>query len=106
MGPSVGVPGQSSMVSLGMGGISRFVEAVENVVRRVGGNGRKRLEELSEVVARAWLVSVNDSQPNPKLGGGIRVIVPKTTVRAIVEHVNTRVKRAADNIKIVVKRLK
>ena len=109
-GPSRGFAGQAGPVTMGYGGTPRFIiAALESGIKRrvVGGSGAKRkLNDLQIVIVWAKLMGVNGKTPKNKIEGFVRVPIKNTQVATTVEHVSTRVRKAWEDIKITVKRLK
>ena len=109
MGRSRGEPGRAGLVTQGFGGPPSFVlEALRRGVRVGGGGTRRRLRELQPVIVWARLVEVNDRPPARNIEGFVRVHVDKNNhyAAAMAEHVSTRVKKAWQDLKITVKRLR
>lgn len=107
MGTSRGRPGRAGLVTQGYGGF-RIVEEFKRIVR-VGQSGAKRaLRELEEIVVWAKLIRINDEPPLVKIEGFIRVRVNSAVRYAIglTEHLSTRVRKAWEDIKITIRRLK
>ena len=109
MGSSRGLAGRGGMVTQGYGGPLRFVlEQIRRVVR-VGQSGAKRaLKELDDVIVWAKLIRINDQPPPIKVQGFIRVKIDSAAHYAVnlTEHVSTRVRKAWEDIKISIRRLK
>jgi len=105
MGTSRGLAGRAGLVTQGYGGI---IEQVLRVIR-LGQSGAKRaMRELEEVIVWAKLISINDNPPPVKIEGFIRVKVNNAAHYAvnIIEHVSTRARKAWEDIKITIKRLR
>lgn len=109
MGTTRGVTGRAGMVTQGVGG--RFIEIIkQQAVRliRIGQSGTKRaLKELEEVVVWAKLIRVNDEKPQVQVQGSMKVKVDLTRKIAVMaEGVSTRVRKAWEDIKITMKRIR
>lgn len=111
LGITRGVPERVGLVTMGMGGVPQVViESIQQSIRpRVGQSGTKRrLQELQEVIVWAKLVELNRRPPAQKVSGSVRVMVlaDEGRDRVVVEHLQSRVKRAWEDIKIVIRRLR
>ena len=109
MGVSRGVPGRAGLVTQGYGGVFRFIK--EQAVRliRIGQSGTKRaLQDLQEVIVWAKLIRVNDEAPRFLLQGSVKVQVSKVSQVAVkvLERASVRVRKAWEDIKITVKRIR
>jgi hypothetical protein len=108
-GMSRGLPGRAGPVTQGYGGPPGFVVAAIRRGFRVGQSGTKRrLREMQEAIVWAKLVELNGSTPRQKIEGFVRVKIDKNRGFASVmaEHVVTRVRKAIQDVKITVKRIK
>jgi len=109
MGTSRGKAGRAGLVTQGYGGP---LQAVLQEIRRfvkIGASGAKRaLKEFDEIIVWAKLIRVNDEPPKTKVEGFIRVKINLATHYAInlVEHVSTRARKAWEDIKITISRIK
>ena len=109
MGTTRGLAGRACLVTQGYDGPARAIlEKIRQIVR-VGRSGAKRaLHELEEIIVWAKLIRVNDEPPPVKVEGFIRVRVRNAASYAIglAEHISTRVRKAWEDIKISIRRLK
>lgn len=104
-----GVLGRASMVTGGFGGFFRAIKEQAVRIIRAGQSGAKRrLQELQEVLVWAKLIRVNDEKPTRQIQGSITVRVPGTSQFAVkvVERVSIRVRKAIEDLKITVKRIR
>jgi hypothetical protein len=106
---SRGIPGRSSAIVLGYGGIPRAVlDQVDEAVRqfKLRGNGKPRelLDEIREIVISAKLIEVDGREPKKKIQGTIRVRLDDSSIRTIVEHLETNVCLDDRDIKIMITR--
>lgn len=103
-GPTRGVVGRSGPITLGYGGIPKFVEEAltQEAVRRLHGGRPKPLDQIDEIVVWAKLVSVNGERTTKNISGS--VVVKKNTgnVRTIVEHISSAINRQLHGISIFV----
>ena len=109
MGTSRGRAGRAGMVTQGYGGPMRYVlEQIRQIVR-VGQSGAKRaLRELDEIVVWAKMIRINNHPPPDNIEGFIKIRINRTAgyVVSLAEHVSTRVRKAWEDIKISIRRLK
>jgi hypothetical protein len=106
MGSSRGLAGRAGLVTQGYGG--PLHEVLRRIVR-IGQSGAKRaLRELDEVIVWAKMIRLNDEPPPAKVEGFVRVRVNRASSYAVslIEHVSTRVRKAWEDIRISIKRLK
>ena len=104
MGPHV-----NRLVTQGYGGPPAFVVFAFQRGIIVGQSGRKRrLRELDTVVVWAKLIEVNNHAPHKKIEGFVRVPVDhdRSFAAVMVEHVSSRVRKAWQDFKVIVKRIK
>lgn len=103
-GPTRGVIGRSGPITLGYGGIPKFVEEAltQEVVRRLHGGRPKPIEQIDEVIVWAKLVSVNGERTNQNISGSVTVKKNTKSVRTIVEHVSSAVNRQLHGISVFV----
>jgi len=105
------VPNRNGPIVQGYGGPPRFVvEAIERGTRlRLGqSGGKRRLDELDEVIVWAKLLEINGKTAPPNVKGWIKVKVDKDRGYAAVmaEHISSRTRAAWEIIKVTVQRLK
>lgn len=104
MGPHI-----NRLITQGYGGPPAFVVAAFQRGIIVGQSGRKRrLREMDTIVVWAKLIELNDMPPPKKIEGFIRVPVDHDRGFAAVmaEHVSSRVWKAWQDFKVIVKRIK
>ena len=110
MGPTRGgVPGRASMVVQGYGGFFRAIKEQAIRMIKAGQSGTKRrLQELQDVLVWAKLIRVNDEAPRRVIQGSIVVKVSSASQIAIrvVERATVRVRKAIEDLKITVKRIR
>lgn len=102
MGPHI-----NRLICQGYGGPPAFV--ITAILRgiRVGQSGTKRrLRELDPIIVWAKLIEVNDHPPPKKIEGFITVYVSKAYARVIASHVSTRVRKAWQDLKVIIQRIK
>lgn len=107
-GASSGSPGRAGPVTLGYGGPPSFVvEAIEEFTRvRHGGSKRRHSDDLETVIVWARLVEVNDRVPEKKIEGSVRVPMPRSRARVVVERVATGVRDAWRDVKVTIERVR
>lgn len=99
--------GCNRLVTQGYGGPPKFVEeAVRRFIKGHGGGRRRREDELEEICVWAKLIEYNNRQPEEDIEGCIRVPVKKHRYRVAVERVTQRVRKAWEDIRVTVKRIK
>ena len=107
MGPHI-----NRLICQGYGGPPAFVIAAIGRGIIVGQSGAKRrLRDMDQVIVWAKLIEVNRQPPktkpnNEKVQGFVIVPVTKGYGRVIVAHVSSRVKKAWEDLKVSVKRIK
>lgn len=107
MGPHI-----NRLVTQGFGGPPAFVVAAFQRGIIVGQSGTKRrLREMDTVIVWAKLIEVNRRPPHPKPGnekiqGFVVVPVSKSYARVVASHVSSRVRKAWEDLKVIVKRIK
>lgn len=109
MGTSRGAAGRAGMVTSGFGGlVAAALEQARRVIR-YGRSGAKRLaEELDEIIIHARLIRVNQEKPDANVQGSIKIAFSTASHYAVVlaERVSTRARKAWEDVKISVQRLK
>lgn len=109
MGVSRGIAGRAGLITQGYGGpLAAVKEAVKRLIK-VGQSGTKRaLQELQEIVVWAKLIRVNDVAPKLPIEGSIRVRVSSASQFAVkvVERAAVRVRKAWEDVKITVTRIR
>lgn len=103
-GPTRGVIGRSGPITLGYGGIPKFVEeaVTQEIVRRLHGGRPRPLEHVDEIIVWAKLVSVNDKRTSQNISGTVTIKKTSGTIRTIVEHVSSAVNRQLHGISVFV----
>ena len=110
MGPTRGgVPGRASMVTQGYGGFFRAIkEQGIRLIKAGQSSAKRRLQELQDVLVWAKLIRVNDEPPRRAIQGSIVVKVSGASQLAVrvVERATVRVRKAIEDLKITVKRIR
>jgi len=107
MGPHI-----NRLICQGYGGPPAFVIAAIGRGIVVGQSGAKRrLREMDTVIVWAKLIEVNKKSPqqrpgNEKIQGFVTVPVSKGYARVVASHVSSRVRKAWEDLKITIKRLR
>lgn len=104
MGPHI-----NRLVTQGYGGPPAFVVAAFQRGIIVGQSGHKRrMRELQPVIVWAKLLEYNGRVPPKKIEGFVVVRVDKDKGFAAVmaEHVSSRVRKAIEDLKVFVKRIR
>lgn len=108
-GPDRGLPGRAGPVTQGFGGPPSFVlVAIRRGIRVGGGATRRRLQDLQPVIVWAKLIEINGLSPQRAIEGSVRVMLPRQEgfTSVMVEHLKTRARKAWDDVRITVRRLK
>lgn len=109
MGVSRGIAGRAGLITQGYGGpLAAVKEAVKRLIK-AGQSGTKRaLQELQEVIVWAKLIRVNDVAPKVALEGSVKVRVSDVSqiVVKVLERVTARTRKAWEDVKITVTRIR
>lgn len=98
-------------VTQGFGGdIHLVIAAIEEErairLRTIGRSGKRRLDDIDEIIVCAKLIEVNGEVLAREIKGCITVKVQRHPIRMMVEHTATRVRKAWEGVIVSVKRLK
>lgn len=102
-GPTRGVVGRSGPVTLGYGGIPKFVyEAVQEAARVIirGGSGADIRKELYPIIVWAKLVEINNSTPKREIKGQQAQQPGTQHVSVAVDLLSNRRKSVFERIKV------
>lgn len=108
-GMSRGPPGRAGPVTQGYGGPPRFVViAIRRGIRPGQSGTKRRLREMQEVIVWARLIELNRRPPPKKVEGFIKVRVDRDSgyAKVMAEHVSSRVRKAWESLKVIVKRIR
>lgn len=84
------------------------LEEIQQIIRIGGSSVKRAVEEIQEIVVFAKLIRVNNDVNPVKIEGFIQVKINAISYYAITlaEHISTRVRKAWEDVKISIHRLK
>jgi len=97
--------GRASLVVSGGGGFRQFIE----FVKRKAGDGAQYVKDgIEDIIIWAKLIRVNEEKPKQFIEGSVKLRIDKNkkiTVR-MTEGIKTRVRKAWEDIKITIQRIR